>query len=91
MKIKVSEVKVGDEFRFHGWLIRVTEVKVLPPLYAHWEDHPTKHNQYEMTFDILDEGLFHERTGWSFWHFYSDEEIDTESAPEECEECGEDD
>lgn len=86
MKFKVSEVKAGMEFQFHGWLIRVTRLEILNPLYEHWKDDPEKHNQYDMTFDILGEGLFHEVIGWSFWHFYSDEEIDTESIPEESEE-----
>lgn len=86
MRIRVSEVKPGMEFRFHGWLIRVTKVEVRPALYDKWKEHHEKKHQYDMIFDILSEGLFNEKIGWSFWHFYSDEVIDTDTIPDEDEE-----
>ena len=79
--MQVKDLHFGDNIRFAGYSIFITDI----------EDtivHYTKFDKIKrtITFDILDEGLFPVKLGWSFFVFFDLDEIISPEDDEEDEE-----
>ena len=80
--MKVKDLKIGDTVRFAGHTIRITEIED-SVLHLTNRDKPKR----TITFDIIADGLFPERIGWSFYVFFDVEE-ELPADAEEIEEYG---
>lgn len=77
--MKVKDLKIGDTVRFAGSNIRITDIEDSVLHFTNC-DKPKR----TITFDILEDGLFQERIGWSFYVFFDvDVELTTEEEIEE--------
>ncbi len=71
--MKVKDLNIGDHVRFAGYNIIITDID-------------DSFHKRTITFDILEDGLFHFIIGWSFYVFSDlDEFLPTEPETDEDE------
>lgn len=80
--MKAKELNIGDILRFAGYNIRITDIED-DVIHFTNSDKPKR----TIIFDILCEGLFSYKIGWSFFVFFDvDEELTSEEDFEDFED-----